>query len=234
MFGRTNAGGVPAFAVISAKYPAGSICTCSDGNIRFTAKATSDSALFFIPYAGTWIVTATDGDSTTSKTVEITKEGQNVSVALDYFDGTFYNAGNEYTGITGGWIQPLELYHAATTNRPNTGTVTKNSDSIKIVAGVSGGTTMCAICTDKPIDLSKVKTLNLKASTTVVGSNRLVVLKAISGSYDSVVLAAKEIENTGERTVQLDVSAINSGYLGIMVSGSNRDITMKKMWGDLV
>lgn len=87
MDGITNAGGVAAFAVISAKYPAGSICTCSDGNIRFTAKATSDSALFFIPYAGTWIVTATDptgANKPASETVEITKEGENVSVELSF------------------------------------------------------------------------------------------------------------------------------------------------------
>ena len=73
-----------AFAVISVTYPAGSVCTCSDGTKTLSLKDTSGQGFFLIPYAGTWIVTATDGTNTKSESVEITSEGQSESVVLNY------------------------------------------------------------------------------------------------------------------------------------------------------
>ena len=77
-------GGTKAFAVISVTYPAGSVCTCSDGTKTLSLKDTSGHGFFLIPYAGKWIVTATDGTNTKSESVEITSEGQSVSVTLSY------------------------------------------------------------------------------------------------------------------------------------------------------
>ena len=77
-------GGAKAFAVISVTYPAGSVCTCSDGTKTLSLKDTSGQGFFLIPYAGTWIVTATDGTNTKSESVEITSEGQSESVVLNY------------------------------------------------------------------------------------------------------------------------------------------------------
>lgn len=73
-----------AFAVIGVTYPAGSVCTCTDGSKTLKLKDTSGQGFFLIPYAGTWIATATDGTNTKSENVEITTEGQSVSVKLDY------------------------------------------------------------------------------------------------------------------------------------------------------
>lgn len=160
MFGRTNAGGVAAFAVISAKYPAGSICTCSDGNIRFTAKATSVKALFFIPYAGTWIVTITDPtgeNKPASETVVITKEGENVSVELSYVLWLYKN-GNQCEDVTGGWAvfdinssgsyvnfeaDHIAVGQKATSGRSaSVGTVNKidvtDYNTLKIICSISG------------------------------------------------------------------------------------------------
>ena len=77
-------GGAKAFAVIGVTYPAGSVCTCTDGTKTLTLKDTSGLGIFLIPYAATWTVSCTDGTKTASKAVVITTEGQSESVTLSY------------------------------------------------------------------------------------------------------------------------------------------------------
>ena len=72
------------FAVIGVTYPAGSTCTCTNGSKTLTAKDTSGKALFVIPSAGTWTVTAVRGSKSKSKEISITAEGQVETVALTY------------------------------------------------------------------------------------------------------------------------------------------------------
>lgn len=72
------------FAIIGVTYPSGSTCTCTNGAKTLTAKDTSGTALFVIPEAGTWTVTAVSGDKTASKAVSITAEGQVENVELTY------------------------------------------------------------------------------------------------------------------------------------------------------
>jgi hypothetical protein len=59
----TRRGGSSAkvYAVIGVTYPTGSTCTCTDGVKTLTAKDTTGKALFVIPSAGTWTVTAVSG-----------------------------------------------------------------------------------------------------------------------------------------------------------------------------
>lgn len=111
--------GTGAFAAIAVTYPAGSTVTVTDSKITYTAPNTNGSALFIIPYAATWIVTATDGTHTNSKSVEITTEGQSVSVNLGYnvilFDGS---NGGDNTDATGGWnISYRESLRATVTEK---------------------------------------------------------------------------------------------------------------------
>lgn len=80
-----------AFAVIGVTYPAGSVCTCSDGTKTLSLKDTSGQGFFLIPYAATWTVTATNGTNTKAQSVEITSEGQTESVALSYALDIFNN-----------------------------------------------------------------------------------------------------------------------------------------------
>lgn len=72
------------YAVIAVAYPSGSICTCTDGTKTLSLKDTSGQGFFLIPYAATWTVTASDGTNTKFENVEITSEGQSVSVTLSY------------------------------------------------------------------------------------------------------------------------------------------------------
>lgn len=98
---RRGGGTSKAYAVIGVTYPAGSTCTCTDGTKTLTLKDTSGQGLFIIPYAAIWTVTATNGTNTKSQSVEITTEGQIISVTLSYELVLFDNGDN--TIVTGGW-----------------------------------------------------------------------------------------------------------------------------------
>lgn len=100
--GGSGAAGLPA---IYAVYPAGSVCTCSNGEKTFTAKDTTGFWLFAGLELGTWTVIITDpsgGNAPGNETVEITTPGQIVYVELSYVLW-LYKDGNEYNAITGGW-----------------------------------------------------------------------------------------------------------------------------------
>lgn len=109
-------GGIP-YAIIGVTYPAGSVCTCTNGTRTLTAKDTSGKAMFVIPSAGTWTVKAVSGDKTASSAVEITAEGQIETMVLVHdlilFDGT------DNTAVTGGLkLQVGNGGSAVVTNAP--------------------------------------------------------------------------------------------------------------------
>lgn len=93
------------YAFIAVTYPAGLICTCSYGTTTLTARDTSGKALFSVPSAGTWTVQCYDGadyDSSNNKksvTVEITSEGQSISITLNVLPEIYQEV--EYIQTTG-------------------------------------------------------------------------------------------------------------------------------------
>ena len=88
------------YAVIDVTYPSGSVCTCTNGTLTLTAKDTSGKALFVIPSAGTWTVTAVSGSKSTSKAVSITAEGQVETVELVYEFFIFKNGSGLMSGYS--------------------------------------------------------------------------------------------------------------------------------------
>lgn len=85
MIGSVNTGGgAKAFAFITATYPEGSVCTCTDGAKTLRAKNTTGTWVFDIPYAGTWTVSCTDGEHTTQKDVVIDSKGESSNIILSY------------------------------------------------------------------------------------------------------------------------------------------------------
>ena len=116
---RRGGGTSKVYAAIGVSYPEGSTCTCTDGAKTLKLKNTSGQGIFLIPYAATWAVTATDGTNTKSQSVEITSEGQSISVNIVYWDGTIYDSGNEYTAQTGGWTCVTTGGDAAATKTNN-------------------------------------------------------------------------------------------------------------------
>lgn len=222
MVGRTNVGGgtSKAFAVIGVTYPAGSVCTCSDGAKTLSLKDTGGQGFFLIPYAATWTVTATDGTKTKSESVEITNEGQSVSVELLY-RAYLYNNGDECTEITGGW--------AATK-----GQLTKNTDNLY----TSGNGRECGICqTQNKIDLSGYSTLYAIVTTT--GSSNFSIGLTTTTSHstgipNSITASAVIIGAVTKEQYEVDVSAINNAdnyaYIYSHAYETNVGIYLYEMW----
>lgn len=140
-------GGTKLFAAIGVTYPAGSTCTCTNGSKTLKAKNTSGQCVFAIPEAGTWIVTATNGTNTKSQNVEITSEGQSVSVKLVYTCFLF-DKGDQFTDTTGGWkAYGANAYFVSGDGYLGVKAQSSNND----YPGIGG--------TVNPIDLTNFKTL---------------------------------------------------------------------------
>lgn len=133
------------YAVIGVTYPEGSVCTCSNGSVTLTAKDTTGKALFVIPSAGTWTVTAVSGSKSTSKTVSITAEGQVETVTLTYGLYIFKNG----SGLTSGYSIKSNSIISAPTVSSDTISWSGNSESggvafyIDPAVALSGYTKLC-------------------------------------------------------------------------------------------
>ena len=133
------------YAVIGVTYPSGSVCTCSNGSVTLTAKDTTGKAIFVIPSAGTWTVTAVSGSKSTSKTVSITAEGQVETVTLMYGLYIFKNG----SGLTSGYSIKSNSIISAPTVSSDTISWSGNSSSggvafyIDPAVALSGYTKLC-------------------------------------------------------------------------------------------
>ena len=133
------------YAVISVTYPSGSTVTCTNGSKTLTAKDTTGKAIFVIPSAGTWTVTAVSGSKSTSKTVSITAEGQVETVELTYGLYIFKNG----SGLTSGYSIKSNSMISAPTVSDDTISWSGNSSSggvafyIDPAVALSGYTKLC-------------------------------------------------------------------------------------------
>lgn len=181
---RRGGGSGKLFAAISATYPAGSTCTCSNGVKTLKAKDTSGKALFAIPEAGTWVVTATDGKNSKTAEVVITTETQCESVTLSYSLVLFDN-GTDNTDITGGWtsISNGRVQVSATTYS----------------AGVGETNSTSTTTSKKAIDLSEYSILKFYDLRTTY-----TVYMGVDGAS-----IGKNYGDSGQ-DVEIDISSINS------------------------
>ena len=103
-------GGSKVVASIVVTYPAGSTCTCTLGSRVLTAKDTNGKWVFGLPSIGDWVIKATSGSKSKSKTVSITAEGQVKNVTL-MFEAILWEAGaDQNTSITGGFAANNTTY----------------------------------------------------------------------------------------------------------------------------
>lgn len=92
MVGRTNVGGghlvTAAWAYIGVTYPAGSVCTATNGALTFTAEDTSGLYVFQIPQPlstpESWTISSTNGTKNKSATVSLNSQYQFETVTLRY------------------------------------------------------------------------------------------------------------------------------------------------------
>lgn len=159
-------------ATINVTYPAGSTCTCTDGNITLTASDTSGSYTFTVPNAGTWTVSSTNGSQSDSKTVSITTDGQSESVTLAYFSATInvtYPATSTCVVTDSGGATVASDSNTGSSAKTWTATVT-----------ATGTYTVTATATD-----GSGKTKSGNVSITSNGQSASVTLKYITYLYDT-------------------------------------------------
>lgn len=232
--------GTGAFAAIAVTYPAGSTVTVTDGKITYTAPNTSGGALFIIPYAATWTVTATDGTDTARKTVEITTEGQSVSVEL-YYRLYFYKEGDQCVDITGGWNSDVTV--------KKFGTVTMSkitptfAETAMILDLASAGTYDYVPVSSGLVDLTQIDTIYVEYDVPVkfYHARFLVSNTTTFATVDGSEAAANiefEINVGDDYTLMLDVSALTGEYYIVAFSFRGESIDAKgkiqinNIWGE--
>lgn len=208
MIGITNVGGGGgmAYAYIGVVYDAGATVTCTDGNKTYRAKDTSGLYVFPVPYAATWIVTATDGTSTRSESVVITSLWQDVVVTMSFWDGTLYYDRNDYAEYTGGWAKNSSMkkyYSSSQIHYINNGSVSFNQ---RINLSVSK-TYSCAIAqTMQTIDLTGFDSITIKPNYNNAGTQSfsyIIIRDSDTGYYNRNYLKMYDVLGTDEQTFSL-------------------------------
>ena len=187
-------------ATINITYPAGSTCTVANYKKTQTAPNTTGTWACKVDEVGYYTVKATNGTSTSIKTVSITTQGQVVNVTLAY-ETYYYNAGNQYTSVTGGWKK---------VNGGNGGgTLTLGTSSMVAVA--NWGQSVAGITTNK-INLSNIKTLTFNATSTVGSNAHCVVATSQNFVFGDNTVVATVLLNTSAKTYTLNTSSLTGSY----------------------
>ena len=211
MVGETNVAGIRLRSVIAVSYPAGSVCTCSNGTKTLKARGTSGKALFNVS-AGTWTVTATDGSRTTSKTVSITADRQLVSVTLSFI--LYLRRGiDDCDADTGGWISEARAWGE---NVPSAGAPIVDKSNTWIVLTQNYGKGGLYRTVNK-IDLSQYNTLVLELAVSATDSHPEYFTFGIwseLGTYYRYNMAAywNPTSNIGSTVINIDISNLNGSY----------------------
>ena len=217
-------------ATISATYPAGSTCTCSDGNTTFTAPDTSGSCVFTVRNTGSWTVSATNGEKSTSRVIVITSDGQSESVELLY-ETYLYLAGDTYDDITGGYTAVSMMNNTGTgASAPNV-TYGESSMVIKPVVANSGAYRGGIVRTVSKIDLSKYNNLIFDGTVEGLGSGyssgKVCIWSGMGTVQTDNLVASGQLAN-GSDPVTVDVSGLDEGsyYIGLGFNSTNVQITV--------
>ena len=213
-------GGAKAFAVIGVTYPAGSVCTCTDGTKTLTLKDTGGQGFFLIPYAAAWTVTATDGTNTKAQSVEITSEGQSESVALSY---VLYL-------IKNGVLQNgTEL-----TRQLRSGQTIRQSPQVGYYRFQTPSNSSCGVASGATFDLTEFGTLNaiLSASGANSYGTRIAIINGAeycteASMFNNAFPFAK-MNGDSKQTISCDILALSGdNYVGILLGtdiGSTADV----------
>lgn len=197
MIGETNVGGgAKAFALIGVTYPAGSTCTCTDGTKTLKLKDTSGQGIFIIPYAATWTVTATNGTNTKSQSVEITSNGQSVSMTLSY-QLHLFEAG---VGLAAGY------------NLRHTGKGSSSANTTQITLNPAGASENNQTYISPAIDCSQFSTVSFIAERTKIQDMYSVFeigLAQTPSTNQNTPEFAAHVNVVGKKTYTLDLSSIN-------------------------
>lgn len=226
-------------AYINITYPANSNCVVQNsGGVTVASDTNSTSSTktwtATVNSTGTYTVTATATDGSgksKSTTVSITTDGQSESVTLNY-SLMLYNAGDECTDVTGGWVADAKGSSDGGWNLVKP-TLTKNSDSMTVAMPTYEGNG-CVHMT-KSVDMSEYTTLKATISDFSGGSNTdghdyISIYKQGANPFDGYAVYKKI---TKADTFSLAVDSLNEEYnvaFGCANNGITTQYTITKVW----
>lgn len=216
-WGRINNGGSGGklVAAISVTYPAGSVCTCTNGIKTLKAKDTNGQWLFALPSAGEWSVSCTDGTNTASETVTVA-EGTAETVVLGYslvlLDGTTGQDNWTYTTSGGG-------------------TMTKPSAGGLQINAVSGGAVETKTTTK--VNTTGYNTLRVHFPTITAGALNVYVAIRTSSNHSvgsNYTAYIKEANRGTDITTNVPIENYNDDYyISIGVASAGYVVTVDKV-----
>ena len=202
-------------AIINVTYPAGLVCTATNGNTTLSAPDTSGTWACPASKAGTWIITAGDW----SGEAVLTENGQQISLPLVLWivkNGTITDIGLSTPLISGQEIMPIQ---------EDGSTLLNNTVAGQIVGVLTG----------KKLDLTGASRVIADVDALVVGSADTVKFKGTAllltqdARYSSVANAAAGVAyqhrstKTGRQNLTIDTSAITGQwYVGISMSSTGK------------
>ena len=195
-------------ATINVTYPAGSVCTATDGTTTLTAPDTSGTWECVVPNTGTWTVSLNSGFS---ETVTISDNGETKSIKRWYL----YCNGDERTSVTGGWQS--RAWKRSSNYTAVTPTVTKNTDNMILKIGATAKYRSGCVETKNDIDLTGFSTLYFDRDT-LDGSENYgfgsldVCDRNATYFYDSCAVELSFEMQASRETQTADISAISGRY----------------------
>lgn len=244
-------------AVLRVIAPTGSTVTLTRSSTTKTVQGISlisgsnQSCYYFSisssEYSATaWTVTATSGNDSASATVVINAAGE-YGVILTYWDGVLYDAGDEYTSITGGF----EAFCPAWTGSPNPQGCTKGSTTLSVAFTTpSDGWYNGGWGTVNKVDFNGFTALHvLTTSASNSGNTSHFAAFGVQGSDSSVTEKHTQTDYPGTGTLAptaaepctdlvvgdntLDISALSEGFVwfGASARGSGScNVVVTKIW----
>lgn len=216
-------------ATINVTYPAGSMCTATDGVTTLTAPNTTGTWECIVPNAGTWTINCTDGSQSTSRPISITAVGETKTLTLSYTK-YLYVDGDKCENVTGGWEQTAAFGYTAT--HQNSGAVTYNADNFYCAPT---GSPQCAMLNPvNAVDLTDVQTVVIDATVTGNSGGQLCYImptKTSIGNNSSVAQIGTASAQIGVRTeYRLDVSALSGSYYLFVGALATRQARVYQIW----
>lgn len=227
-------GGSKVVASIVVTYPAGSTLTCTLGSKVLTAKDTSGKWVFGLPSIGDWVVNATKGSQSTSKTISITAEGQVETVTLSY-SLVVYEVGTFGVSTDG-----TTFNAARKDDNNNASSITKESSYMLWKCGANA---YCMFYISPQVSCAGYKTLNISvtnASMTIdtddTGKGKWGLSSSTNVKATGFVATTNFSKFSGSKTLSLDVSNVaDTAYyiamqFGTPVTNGSFSARVTKIW----
>lgn len=148
-------------------------------------------------------------------------------VWIDWWSGELYEAGNEYSGQTGGWVTFRPTSHAA-------GVAQKNADNLTVAAAANEEQWLSiAFATENSIDLSNYNSLHITATSASGGAGDSATKFGVTDTKDSTSWDDTPQAVFSDGTTTLDISAVSSGFIWFGVSQRGRgtkSAVVTKVW----